>query len=37
MIRPEAAGEIHILFFDIEDDGIPAPGDRSASLASSSA
>ena len=26
MIPPEAAGEIHILFFDIDDDGIPRPG-----------
>ena len=26
MIPPEAAGEIHILFFDIDDDGIPSPG-----------
>ena len=27
LIPPEAADEIHILFFDIEDDGIPAPGE----------
>ena len=26
LISPEAAGEIHILFFDIDDDGIPLPG-----------
>ena len=26
VIPPEAAGEIHILFFDIDDDGIPLPG-----------
>ena len=27
LIPPEAAGEIHILLFDIEDDGIPEPGE----------
>ena len=27
LIPPEAAGEIHILLFDIDGDGIPAPGD----------
>ena len=27
LIPPEAAGEIHILLFDIEDDGVPEPGE----------